>query len=204
MRFAHNLLPLLHASPLPTGAHLISIYAAGKEAAFHPSDLSLRSPQHYNISTLRSHVCYMKTLFFETLASHHKLSCVHIFPNLVMTEAFNDKHLPRWFRILWWAVGPLAGWFATPKREIGERVLFLASERYPAKGIGEGERGSDGLARGTDGEVGSGAYAVNWDGETVANGRAYQKAREEGWSEKVWEHTMSVFEEIEAGKVFAG
>jgi len=204
MRFAHNLLPLLRASPLPTGAHIISIYAAGKEAAFHPSDLSLRDPKHYNISTLRSHVCYMKTLFFENLASHHKLSCVHVFPGLVMTEAFNDEHLPRWFRILWWVVGPLAGWFSTPPREIGERVFFLATERYPAKGIREGDGGSAGIARGTDGEVGSGAYAVNWDGETVANEKAYEKVRKEGWYEKVWKHTMSAFGEIDAGRVFAG
>jgi len=98
----------------------------------------------------------------------------------------------------------LAGWFATPPREIGERVLFLATERYPAKGTGEGDGGSVGIARGTDGEVGNGAYAVNWDGETVANEKAYEMARKESWYEKVWEHTMSAFGEIEAGKVFAG
>lgn len=83
-------------------------------------------------------------------------------------------------------------------------VLFLAGERYPARGKREGDGGSVGIARGTDGEVGSGAYAVGWDGETVVNEKAYKVAREEGWGEKVWEHTMSVFGEVEAGRVFAG
>ncbi len=98
----------------------------------------------------------------------------------------------------------MAGWFATPAREIGERVLFLATERYPRRGRRGEDGGSCGVARGTDGEVGSGAYAVNWDGETVVHGKAYEKARAEAWKETVWEHTMSAFDEIEAGRVFAG
>lgn len=146
----------------------------------------------------------MKTFSFEKLAEQNpgKLSCVHIYPSLVMTEGFNDPRLPLWFRATWWMLGPFVKWFSTPGNEIGERVLFLATGRYPAKGA-KVEEGVT-TAKGTDGTRGGGAYAVNWDDETVENEKKYRKVREEGLKEKVWEHTMSAFGEIEAGRVFTG
>ena len=196
LRTLTNLLPLLLASPLPTGAHVISIYAAGSETQLFTSDLSLRNPKLYNLSNTRSHVCYMKTLSFEKLVEDNpgKLSCVHIFPGLVMTESFHDQNLPLWFRAVWFVLSPIAGWFSTPGDEIGERVLFLATGRYPARGAkGEGE-----IAKGTDGTRGGGAYAVKADGETVDNEKKYERVRGGGMKEKVWEHTMSAFREVEA------
>ena len=216
MRFITKLLPLLLASPLP--AHVISIYAAGMESKLFPEDLSLRDPEHYTFSNLRSHVTYMTTFFMETLAEQHRrrLSLVHAFPGLVMTGGFDNPRLPAWFKLTWrWLVGPLVRPFAVPPRECGERVLFLATPRFPARPAAETgatvkdneartTEGNTDIAIGTDGNRGSGAYAVNKDGETIIIEKAYKRFRGEDMAEKVWHHTMRAFEEIEAGRVFTG
>ena len=206
MRFATQLLPLLLASPLP--AHIISIYAAGKETTLTTSDLSLRNPKHYNMSNVRSHAVIMKTLFMESLVERHpgKLSFVHIYPGLVMTGGFDDTRLPLWFRVIFWLVRPLLGLVTTPGRESGERVLFTATEKFPARMNADGYEGKEEMeARvGTDGVQGSGAYAVGSDGETMAIGKIYSSLRAEGAKGQVWEHTMGAFREIEAGRKFTG
>lgn len=208
MRFAHNLLPLLTASTLPTGARVISVYAGGLESSFFKTtDMSIRNPKDYGMANARSQVCFMKTFFFEKLAEQHpgKLSCVHIYPSLVMTESFNDKRLPSWFRAAWWAMGPVAKRFSTPQEQIGERVLFLATDRYPAKvpsGEPTGKQGSVEVVKGTDGTLGGGTYNVRYDGESVHKEPKYRKLREEGMKEKVWDHTMEAFAKIAAGEKF--
>ena len=94
-----------------------------------------------------------------------------------------------------------------PEEECGERVLFLASARYPARG-GEGVevegKTIEGVevARSSDGVVGGGAYRVNWDDEEVPLKKNYPQLRREGFGEKAWDHTMEAFREIEAGRVF--
>ena len=199
MRFATQLLPLLLASSLP--AHIISIYAAGKETTLTSSDLSLRDPKHYTMSNVRSHAVIMKTLFMESLVERHpgKLSFVHIYPGLVMTGGFGDRRLPLWFRVVFWLMRPLLAFATTPGRESGERVLFAASETFPARRDGkEGEE----TRVGTDGVPGSGAYAVGHNGETMPIGKVYATLRAEGAKEQVWEHTMGAFGEIEAGRKF--
>ena len=197
MRFATQLLPLL-ASPLP--AHIISVYAAGRERTLTSSDLSLRDPKHYNLFNVGSHAVIMKTLFMESLVERHrgKLSFVHIYPGLVMTGGFDDKRLPLWFRVVFWLIRPLLGFVITPGRDSGERVLFAATDTFPASKEGEQAR------VGTDGVQGSGAYAVGSDGEGVAIAKVYQTVRAEGAKEQVWEHTMDAFREIEAGRKFTG
>lgn len=220
MRFTVQLLPLLLASPLPTGAHVISVYAAGKEDKLFPQDLSLRDAGHYSFTNCRSHVTYMTTLFMEQLAERYpgKLSLVHLFPGLVVTDAFASGlvRMPLWVKVAWRLLAPFAKLFSVPPRECGERVVFLATERYPARestkaGKGGGgtaastTKGDVGIAVGTDGKRGTGAYAINWNGETIPTEKTYKKIREEGTlAGKVWDHTMKAFEEIEAGKVFAG
>lgn len=92
--------------------------------------------------------------------------------------------------------------------ECGARTLFNASERFPARSVDgkvEVERvGEIGMAEASDGVVGGGAYRVNYDNEMVATGKDYGELREEGWREKVVSHTLEVFKEIEAGRVFEG
>ena len=213
MRFILKLLPLLLASPLP--AHVVSVYAAGMEANLFPEDLSLRDPQHYTFSNQRSHVVWMTTFFMETLAEKYRgrLSLTHIYPSLVMTNAFDVDMVPRWFKIIWrFLVSPILRPLCVPPGECGERMLFLATPRFPArqtadKGTLDKEPKSTvtnvDIAVGSDGKRGSGAYRANWNGETISEKQAYKEIREQGMAAKIWDHTMAAFDTIEAGGVFA-
>lgn len=202
LRFTTQLLPLLLASTLPS-AHIISIFAAGTESTFIPSDLALRDLTNYKYFTMRSHVTHMKTFAFETLAAEHpgRLSFVHIFPGLVFTPAFQGKGNPLWFRLLWWFISPLMRFYAVPSEECGMRMLYLATERFPARAEGGGGAGkveaTEDVALGTDGEKGSGVYSVGEKGEVIDVRKRYDGLRKEEMGKKVWEHTQTVFGEIE-------
>ncbi|MCJ1284588.1 hypothetical protein MMC26_003921 [Xylographa opegraphella] len=215
MRFVMKLLPLLRASPLP--AHIVSVYSAGKEAKLLSEDLSLRTPQHYGQANVRSHVTYMTTLFMEKLAEQNPghLSLVHVYPGLVFTEAFSSAGLPTWFKFAFRLSAPFVRPSSVSPEENGQRILFLATPRYPARQAIKDEMAADSekananngsaeIAVGTDGNCGSGAYACNSDGETIPLKETYKKLREEGLAGKVWDHTMKAFDEIEAGGVFSG
>ncbi|MCJ1398810.1 hypothetical protein MMC11_002011 [Xylographa trunciseda] len=215
MRFILRLLPLLRASPLP--AHIVSVYAAGMEGKIFPDDLSLRAPQQYGQANVRSHVTYMTTLFMENLAERYpgQLSLVHVFPGLVITNAFYNAGLPTWFKITARLAAPIMRPFTVKPEECGERILFLATPRYPAREaiesgtnakrdeVSANGRGA-GVATGTDGNRGSGAYACKLDGEVIPLKETYKKLREDGLAKKVWDHTMKVFDDIDAGNVFTG
>ncbi|ETI21759.1 hypothetical protein G647_05828 [Cladophialophora carrionii CBS 160.54] len=211
MRFISNLLPLLLTSDLP--AHVISVFAAGMEGEFHLNDMSIRDPRHWGMLTVRSHVCVMHTFFFERLAEQHrgKISLVHLFPGMVMTKAFQNPGVPLWGRLMFRIFRPILSVFATPVSESGERTLFLASpQRFPAcRGSGDqptkaASAGAPNLvvATGTDGKIGSGAYAVDIDGETCHKAKMIEKYRAGGVGEKIWEHTMKVFDVIASGNIW--
>ena len=203
MRMIIKLLPLLLRSTLP--ARVVSVYAAGTEAQLFPEDLSLRNLRHYSYLQARSHMVYMHTLFMEVLAEQHagKLSLIHIFPGLVLGPGFQNPELPTWVRILMgWVVIPLFGRLITlPANECGDRMLSLASPRYPPRPIDK-TKSQEGLAIGTDGEPGSGVYSLNWDGENNIKAKTYEKMNKGEMKKRVWDHTMKAFEVIEAGKVF--
>ena len=215
MRFIVKLLPLLLASPLP--AHVVSVYAAGKEGKILPEDLSLRTPQQYGVANLRSHVTHMTTFFMEKLAEQNPghLSLTHIYPGLVFTEAFSSAGLPTWFKVAFRLSAPFVRPLTVPLEENGQRTLFLATPRYPARQVVKSEgtadrdeasanNGAIEIAVGTDGNRGSGAYACDPNGETIPLKATYKKLRKEGLAGKVWDHTMKAFSDIEAGGVFTG
>ncbi|PWY80265.1 hypothetical protein BO94DRAFT_626076 [Aspergillus sclerotioniger CBS 115572] len=203
MRAIMKLLPLLLKSPLP--AKVVSVYAAGFEGKLFPDDLSLRDLKHYSYSQARSHMIYMHTLFMETLAEQHQgnLSLIHIFPGLVLGPGFDRPDLPAWFRVLWrWVFVPfLAPLVTVPPTECGNRMLSLASPRYPPRAV-ESSGTQQEAAVGTDGKQGSGVYSLSRKGETNYNKKAYRKIDKDEMRQKVWDHTVKAFEVIEAGKVF--
>lgn len=203
MRMIIQLLPLLLKSTLP--ARVVSVYAAGTEAKLFPEDLSLRDLAHYSYTQARSHMVYMHTLFMETLAEQHvgKLALIHIIPGLVLGPGFQNPELPTWFRIVWhWVFVPLFGRLATvPAKECGDRMLSLASPRYPPRPIDK-SKNQEGVAIGTDSKPGSGVYSLTWNGETNLKVKAYEEINKDEMRKKVWNHTMKAFEVIEAGGVF--
>ena len=209
IRFTTRLLPLLLASSLP--AHVISVFGPGRDTTLVQNDLSLRSPEHYGFMSSGSHAAYFITFFMEHLAAQNrgKLSLVHYFPGLVLSDGFQDPALPFWFRAIFKYAAPLIRLSpSTLDGEVsGARTLFNASPRFPpcsadGKAAAKDSAGAIGVAESSDGIVGGGAYRVNYNNEQVATPKQYKKLREEGWLEKVVEHTLKAFEEIEAGRVF--
>jgi hypothetical protein len=203
MRAIIKLLPLLIRSNLP--AMVVSVYAAGMEGKLYPDDLSLRDLKHYSYSQARSHMGYMHTLFMETMAEQNtgKLRLVHIFPGLVLGPGFQSPELPTWFRIIWrWIFVPLFGRLVTvPTEESGDRMVSLASPRYPPRSNGRSDSQED-VVLGTDGKPGSGVYALTWNGENTHNAKAYEKIDKDELRAKVWQHTKKAFDVISAGEVF--
>jgi len=153
-----------------------------------------------------SHASYLKTFYFEYLAAKYpgKLSLIHYYPGLVATDAFTGKSVPIFIKLTWKLMTPLQKLFTVPKAECGERILFLASKRFPARDSTISEKGTGGLevATASDGVVGGGAYRVDWDGGIIPIKKNYERLRTDRWGDKFVAHTNKVFADVEAGKVF--
>ena len=205
IRFILKLMPLLLAAP--DSAHVVTVYAAGLEGKLFRRDLSLRDPKHYGQINVRSHNTHMTTMAFEHLAKQHqRLSLVHVFPGVVITPSYTDPTFPTWFKIMWRLLGPFVRRFqAISPEESSSRTLILGTSRFPARQdnnsvprVGKTTK----TAPGTDGSLGSGAYAVGSDSEAVTLKADYEKLRKEGFGNTVWDHTMKAFSDIEAGRAF--
>ena len=199
-RFIHQLLPFMKSSKLP--AHVVSVYAGGMEQKLFKDDLSLRQPEHYAFANVRSHCIYMMTMFMQRVANENpgKISLVHNFPGLVVTPGFDLPSLPIWLRITWKIMAPFARFFAVDAEESGQRTLFLATKRFPA-------RGSEAVT-GSEGQVGSGAYACGNDGEASPSvqkrEKSYEGLQDGKFEQQVWDHTMKAFDDAVSRKVFDG
>lgn len=200
MRFVHNLLPLLLSSP---SSRIVSIHGAGREGQLNEADLELKHT--YSMKNASMHTCTMNTLALEELASSHpSISCVHVFPGLVITPAFaafsEDWSFPLRF-LFRQAVLPFVKLFTISLQESGERHLFHAtSARYPPAGVRDPPGGGVALpngvevAKGADWKEGSGCYLLNWDGETVGDKKLLEEYRKRNMGKKIWEHTQEVFD----------
>ena len=195
MRFLHALLPQLLAAP---SARVLSIHFAGREGRLIEDDLLLQ--RSYSFPLAGMHTATMTSLALEAVAAAHPtISCVHAYPGLVVTEGKKvfTSDWPWVLSALWHRVlTPLMRLWAVSLEESGARNLFLAtSGRYPAREMGRGlaagvELGEGvSVARGSDWEVGSGCYLLNWDGEEVGDRKLLQEYRDRGMGEKIWEHT---------------
>lgn len=147
------------------------------------------------------------------------ISFVHSHPSVVETGV--GRELPLWARLGLKVFTPLVKVFAVPIEETGERQLFIAtSPMFPpgkpttkdGKGdapetavIGTTESGKGvrrevvPIATGIDGQVGSGAYLVEWNGEITGKMGLLEKYRQQGAPKTIWEHTMGVFEMVRPG-----
>lgn len=180
--------------------------------------MSLREPRNQGLLTAFAHLVGMTNIFMEEVVRRNagKISLSHYYPGNVPTNAASTGNFPWWLKtILTWVIIPLSRPFGVPFEECGQRVLFMASPmRFPALGIDEAVQDNtaiaikriDGLeaARGMDGEIGSGAYRVTSDGDAYPQEKRYGELHEKSIADKVYQHTMTVFAEIEAGRPFRG
>lgn len=198
--FITKLLPLLLDSTLP--ATVVSVYAAGFEAKLYTDDVSLRQPSHYSYSQARSHAVYMHTCYFEELAERHaeKLRLIHIFPGLVVHKGMYSKDNPWWLRLLFTKVLPFLR-MDMDVNEVGQMMIALASPvKYPARSLQKPIGTSEDI-KGTDGNPGSGAYALKETGESSYPTKRYERLDKRELKEKIWNHTNTALEQIRAGGV---
>ena len=175
--------------------------AGSKEGPVDTSDF-----QAWKVSLLsrRGHVGSLTTLSLEALAKKAPdVTFIHDFPGPVRSNVARSGQGPAVFalKMVFKIIGPM---FYIPTQESGERHLFLAtSARYPAgTSVNAASRvpltGEVTVARGTSGEIGSGVYSVDWDGES--SGTKVEKLlaefRKEGMVEKVWNHIEGEFKRI--------
>ena len=169
------------------------------------SDLELA--KSFTMQSAAVHTSTMNTLALAEIAdTHPTISCVHIFPGVVMTKAFvtfaEDWALP--LRVFFVHVMiPIFKLFTTSLEESGQRHLFHAtSARFPPAGV----RGSPGagvampkgmvVAKGENGREGTGCYLLGFDGETVGDQRILDGYRKRDYGKKIWEHTQEVFDRV--------
>ncbi|KAL2017857.1 hypothetical protein VTK56DRAFT_1602 [Thermocarpiscus australiensis] len=203
LRFIVNLLPQLrNAAGL---RRVVSVFAGTKEGAIEANDFQAR---HFNLLSPRGrgHVTSMMTLALEAVArSAPEVSFVHDFPGFVRTNFGKDVEGPV-FAVLRAAVNAvsfvLAPFIATPFDEVGERhVFFATSARFPrGEGSGDGVPLPEavGVARGTDGERGSGVYSIDNHGDSAPEKveTLLRKLREDGTAQKVWSDVEEIFVRI--------
>ncbi|KAL8723590.1 MAG: hypothetical protein Q9225_000132 [Loekoesia sp. 1 TL-2023] len=203
MRFIHNLLPLLLASPT---SRILSIHGAGREGHLIESDLELR--HNFSMRNAAMHTSTMNTLALqEVAATHPTISCVHVFPGVVVTKGYDLLAEDFWAPLRWMFVNlmlPVMRMVTTSLEESGQRHLFHAtSARYPPregewKGLPLPERIQ--VAEGADGKVGSGCYLLGPDGETVGDKELLEEYRRREMEKKIWEHTLEVFERVDGNR----
>ncbi|KAL0565211.1 hypothetical protein V5O48_016815 [Marasmius crinis-equi] len=198
--FAQNLLPLLQQSS--SLKRVVTVFAATKEGLIDESDFSGRNIT--NPMKIRGHASSIVSLSLEILAqTAPDVSFIHVFPGLVKSNLGRDAS--GWMKAITALSKVTVPLFAMPNEECGERHVFLAtSAKYPpAKLNGNGQAGAPlgeniSVARGTDGKMGSGVYAIDRDGESASPAveTLLAKFRKEGVVERLREHTTKEIERI--------
>ncbi|KAJ5460610.1 Short-chain dehydrogenase/reductase SDR [Penicillium daleae] len=205
-RFILNLLPLLRQAP--SLRRVVTVLAAGHEGPIDADDFQSRNVPLRNV---RGHNVSMTDLMLEHMATlAPEVSFVHDYPGPVKSGFGRETNsvLMKVAITIFKIVGPLV---YVPIRESGERHLFFAtSARYPPRSggveaVGVPVSGEGAVSGGTNGELGSGVYAVNWDGES-AKPKSLQvlaTMRNEGMVEQLWQHTMAEFKRVTGSESLA-
>lgn len=204
MRFVQNLLPLLEAAETAPG-RVVSVLGGGFEGNIDTNNLDLK--RGYNIVSCAMHSVTMTSLAMEHLAASRRASFVHVYPGLVGTNIYTNSFPPPLAAVYNYGMWPLMYPFSVNVDESGQRHLFHStSARYPASRLHAPSEWQDTVAcndlqvaAGSDGKIGSGAYLMNWKGETSPAGKKMQKLRDQGVAQKVWEHTTQLLDDAVMG-----
>jgi NAD(P)-dependent dehydrogenase (short-subunit alcohol dehydrogenase family) len=187
LRILTTLLPLLRAAPSP---RVVSVLGSGLEGQLWPDDWTME--QHWGLMNAAGVSSSLMTFMFEELAAkddNKKISFIHLYPGLVGDTGLQIQGLGAVGNFfVKWVAQPLMWVFGYSGEEAGERVLYAAtSEKFT--------RGSSEI--GSNGTTGSGVYLVQGDSSVLEASKVAKKMREEGMAEKVYEHTVDVFDKVE-------
>ncbi|KAF4219099.1 hypothetical protein CNMCM8980_010048 [Aspergillus fumigatiaffinis] len=176
MRLVWNLLPLLRQSPQP---RVLTVLNGGREKSMHDEDIGLE--QHWSPLAVVNHTTTMTSLAFEHLAENAKqITFLHAFPGWVRTDIFARLTAPESSGVAWRVtlaairglVAVVMLIFGMSAEDSGERQAFhLTSNRYSP-----------------------GAWRISPKSDEISTLGVLEQYRERGWPEKVWEHTLRVFD----------
>jgi hypothetical protein len=204
LRFVHNLLPLLNASPAP---RIVAILAGGKESELDFNDLECRN--NFNGFKAAANGGTQTSLIFEELAkTNPNITFIHKFPGFVATGVLDKMMgtakglyaIPA--QIARWVLIPIIQLFSASPDVAGERGLFVAtSARYPPA---QPKTGASGVALPNGVEVarssiitegkGNGVYLLDENDESAPDVPIMISYRQENKSKLVMESTMSVWD----------
>ena len=197
MRSTQQLLPLLEAAS-PQLSRVVSVLAPGEESltSFHLDDLDLKN--NFSLRTAACHAITMTDFAFEEMAKQHPtISFVHAYPGIVKTGFIKEAGFA--MKAALNATYMLLAPWKVNIQESGERHLYAAtSAAYPAKCGNEGgvELGTEKIKKGSNGELGGGAYLIGSDGELRANEKALSELRSKSAGQRIWQHTMHTFDTV--------
>jgi len=181
MRLTSNLLPLLLKSPHP---RVLSVLNGGKEKPMNDEDLGLE--KNCTTRAIMAHTITMNSLAFEHLAKNDKaITFLHAAPGLVKTEIFSGLPVPVSTGVLRRVVLVLI-----------QRLLWLLQLVLGVSPEESGERQAFNL---TSDRYGPGAWRISQLSEEALGGEVMEQYRERAGPERVWEHTMCVFERALTG-----
>ena len=142
-------------------------------------DLGLE--QHWSTINIINHTTTMMSLAFEYLAENDKgITFMHAYPGWVKTDIFARLTAPESSGVTWRVtlalirglVTVIMMLFAMSTEDSGERQAFqLTSDRYS-----------------------TGAWRIDDKSDEISAPGVLEQYRERGWPEKVWEHTVRIFE----------
>lgn len=206
MRFIFNLMPqLTAASEVKELSRVITVFAAGSEGEVRLDDLDLR--HNFTLHACLAHCAVMSDFMVEELAKHYPgTSFSHSYPGTVKTGIAKELAGPARLvvKLLYAVMSP---WIINVA-ESGERHFFqMTSNCYPPAGRpGSGIKIPEGMSVicGSNGEAGSGAYLLDWDGRATGEDKLLQKYREMNLGKTVWDHTLKMFEQAEQSRRRAG
>jgi hypothetical protein len=197
-RFTQNLLPLLEAAandpdPKRNLSRVVSVLDPQPGRIFAPNFQDLDLKHNFSLKNCATHATAMINFSHEHFAAVQPgTSFVHAFPSIVATNG--HRELGAITKPLWGVLAAALKPFSVDIKESGERHLFAATaQRFAPKGKTEGV---EGLAKGNDEVVGSGSYAVSWNGEVFGESKKAAGLRSEGAVNKIWKHTEEVFQKI--------
>jgi hypothetical protein len=185
---------------------VVSVLAATCEGAIDTQNL-IR--QDLPLMKSRDQVASIQTLLLEEAARRAPdVSFVHTVPGVVKSGIMRNVEMSGMGITLAIArlLGPL---IQTPPAECGERHVFVATSAvYPPQQAGDSSVGVslDGkltVAKGSNGDVGSGMYTVSNKGESASSKVVELLAgfREDGTAKKVWDFVAADFKRITGKEV---
>lgn len=157
---------------------------------------------------MRGHAVSIVTLSMEAIAQKAPdVAFIHNFPGQVKSDigrSFKLKGVPSLLVTFLRLFQPLLSFVYTPPEEVGERHLFLAtSARYGPKAGSGGHAGvpvPDGVsvAMGIDGEMASGVYSIDSNGEECGPDviETLGGLRRQGLPDQIWKHIAGEFVRI--------